>query len=193
MKKVILTAAVAASIFALQACNNNNAKNDSKANADSANVAKDTSTTATLAVNTDDSQFAVEAANGGLAEVELGKLAQTKATDAKVKDFASMMVTDHTKANTELMNLAKLKNITLPSVPGADEQKIMDDLTKKSGKDFDKAYVDAMVDDHKKDVKAFQDAIKTLKDSDLKAFATKTLPVLQMHLDAITKIQKELK
>lgn len=183
---------IALGMFALQACNNG-AKNDSTANADSANNAKDTSTTSRLAVNTDDSNFAVEAASGGLAEVELGKLAQTKATNAQVKEFGTMMVDDHTAANNELMELAKLKNISLPSVPGEDEQKVKDDLVQKSGKDFDKAYVDAMIDDHKKDIKLFSDEMKSAKDLDIKAFASKTLPVLQKHLDHIQKIHDSMK
>jgi putative membrane protein len=194
MKSInLVITALALSASVMQACNSNT-KNDSKANADSANAKKDTSSMgSTLAVNKDDAQFAVDAASGGMAEVELGKLAQSKATNPQVKDFAQKMVTDHTKANNELMDVAKLKNITLPSVPGADEQKILADLTKKSGKDFDKAYVNAMVDDHKKDVKAFDDATKSVKDTDIKAFAVKTLPTLKMHLDMINKIHDSLK
>jgi len=194
MKSInLVIAAVALSASVMQACNSNT-KNDSKANADSANAQKDTSSMgSTLAVNKDDAQFAVDAASGGMAEVELGKLAQTKATNQQVKAFAQQMVTDHTKANNELIDVAKLKNITLPSAPGADEQKVLADLTKKSGKDFDKAYVNAMVDDHKKDVKAFDDATKSVKDTDVKAFAVKTLPTLKMHLDMINKIHDSLK
>jgi putative membrane protein len=195
MKSInLVITAVALSASVLQACNNSNTKNDSKANADSANAKKDTSSMgSTLAVNKDDAQFAVDAASGGMAEVELGKLAQSKATNPQVKEFAQKMVTDHTKANNELMDVAKLKNITLPSVPGADEQKVLADLTKKSGKDFDKAYVSAMVDDHKKDVKEFDGATKSVKDTDIKAFAVKTLPTLKMHLDMINKIHDSLK
>ncbi|MDF2433035.1 MAG: putative rane protein [Mucilaginibacter sp.] len=183
------------------ACNNNT--KDSKAVADSANTAKDTTKTATkdtskstaspLAVDKDDAKFAVEAANGGMAEVELGTLAQQKASNQKVKDFGSMMVTDHTKANDEMKALAKTKNITLPTAISSDEQKVKDDLSKKSGSDFDKAYVNNMIDDHKKDIKAFEDASKNCKDPDLKAFAVKTLPILKMHLDAIQKIHDSMK
>lgn len=194
MKKITLILVAAAGTFLMASCGQKKTTaNDTVTSADSANTAKDTSTTSTLATNTDDADFAVEAGNGGMAEVEMGKLAATKATNPDVKKFGEMMVTDHTKANDELKALAKSKNITLPGAPGADEQKMMDDLNKKTGKDFDKAYVDMMVDDHKKDVSKFQDATKNLKDADLKAFAVKTLPVLQMHLDAINKIHDSMK
>lgn len=194
MKKITLMAAAAAGIFLMASCGQQKTtSNDTVTSADSANTAKDTSSTSTLATNTDDADFAVEAGNGGMAEVEMGKLAAAKATNPDVKKFGEMMVTDHSKANEELMALAKSKNITLPGAPGADEQKMMADLSKKSGKDFDKAYVDMMVDDHKKDVDKFKDATTKLKDPDLKAFAVKTLPVLQTHLDAINKIHDSMK
>jgi len=104
-----------------------------------------------------------------------------------------MMVTDHTKAGDELAALAKTKNITLPAAPDADAQKKADDLSKKSGKAFDKAYVDAMVDGHESAVKLFTDASQNCKDADLKAFATKTLPTLKMHLDSIKAIKASMK
>jgi len=192
--------AFALGTFSLGACQGNK---DSKGAADSANQAKDTTQTsmsdsgkaATPAIKVDenDAKFAVEAANGGMAEVVLGKLAAEKATNQKVKDFGTMMVTDHSKANDELKALAHKLNITLPDSISSDESKTRDNLSKKAGADFDKAYVKNMVDDHKKDVKAFEDAAKNCKDSDLKAFATQTLPTLKMHLEAIEKIKKGMK
>ncbi|SHM82518.1 putative membrane protein [Mucilaginibacter sp. OK098] len=186
---------IALAAYALQGCNTT--PKDAKANADSLNKTKDTTTNAAatggIAVTADDAKFATDAANGGLAEVALGKLAQTKATNAHVKSFADMMVTDHTKVNDELAAIAKTKNITLPAAPDADHQKKLDDLSKLSGKDFDKAYVDAMVDGHKKTLDLMQMAAKDCKDADLKAFAAKTAPVVQTHLDAINKIHDSMK
>jgi len=192
--------AFALSAFSLGACQSNK---DSKGAADSANEAKDTSrnsvsdtanaATPAIKVDESDAKFAVEAANGGMAEVVLGKLASEKAANKKVKDFGAMMVTDHSKADDELKALAHKLNITLPDSISSDESKTRDDLAKKSGADFDKDYVSNMVDDHKKDVKAFEDAAKNCKDSDLKAFANKTLPTLKMHLEAIEKIKKGMK
>lgn len=193
MKKLIYFGLIACAAWVMQACNGNK---DSKASADSANTAKaDTAKkdSSASAVDKDDAKFAVAAANGGMAEVELGTLAQQKSANAKVKDFGAMMVSDHSKANEEMKALAKSKGITLPTAISADEQKVKDDLSSKSGADFDKAYVNNMIDDHKNDIKEFEDATKNLKDPDLKAFAVKTLPTLKMHLDAIQKIHDSMK
>ncbi|MDT3402904.1 DUF4142 domain-containing protein [Mucilaginibacter terrae] len=196
MKKVCSIAMLALAALAFQSCGGAGS-NDSKENADSANYTKDTSTNALetggIAVVNDDAEWAVAAANSGMAEVELSKLAATKATNAKVKEFAAMMVKDHGGANQKLMDLAKAKNITLPTTVGEDEQKTMADLQTKSGADFDKAYVDVMVKDHKKAVDHFEKASKDAKDAEIKAFATETLPTLKSHLQAIETIEKGIK
>jgi putative membrane protein len=195
MKKLRIALIATATALTLMSCHS---KKDSTATADSLNKAADPSKTDTskmtmpVTVDQDDAKFAVEAANGGMAEVMIGKLAQDKG-GAQVKDFAAMMVKDHSMANDELMTLAKSKNIALPTVLDKDMQKGFDDLSKKTGADFDKAYVKLMVDDHKTDVKEFDKASQKVKDPDLKAFAGKTLPVLKMHLAAITKIDSTMK
>jgi len=194
MKKLSLIM-IAFSVLAFQACKNGG--KDSKESADSTNLTKDTSNNAAatggIAVDKDDAKFVTTAANDGMAEVAAGKMAQDKATNPRVKSFASMMVMDHTKAGDELAAIAKSKNITLPAAPDADAQKKADELSKKTGKAFDKAYVDAMVDGHENAVKLFTDASGNCKDSTLKAFATKTLPTLKMHLDSIKAIKKSMK
>jgi putative membrane protein len=194
MKKITYLALIAGMSCMVQACSG--PKKDSKASADSANTAKaDTAKkdSSMASVDKDDAKFAVAAANGGMAEVELGQLAQQKAANPKVKDFGAMMVTDHSKANDEMKALAKSKGIVLPDSIDNKEQKVKNDLSAKSGADFDKAYVSNMIDDHKEDIKEFEDAAKNCKDADLKAFAVKTLPTLKMHLDAIQKIHDSMK
>ncbi|HEY4651370.1 MAG TPA: DUF4142 domain-containing protein, partial [Pontibacter sp.] len=94
------------------------------------------------------SEFMTEAASGGMMEVELGNLAQQKGQSKEVKDFGRMMVTDHTKANEELKALAAQKNITLPTAMGEDHQEHVREVSKKTGADFDKAYMKLMVEDH---------------------------------------------
>lgn len=193
MKKLFYIALVTGVAGLMQACSG---PKDSKQSADSANTAKaDTAKKDSLmtAIDKDDAKFAVAAANGGMAEVELGKLAQEKAANAKVKDFGAMMVSDHSKANDEMKALAKSKGITLPTAIDTKEQKLKDDLSAKSGADFDKTYVSNMIDDHKEDIKEFEDASKNCKDADIKAFAAKTLPTLKMHLAAIEKIHDSMK
>jgi putative membrane protein len=194
MKKLTLFTLATVSACLMQACSGHG---DSKKSADSANAVKADSSkkdsTTVSAADKDDAKFAVAAANGGMAEVELGQLAQQKAVNSKVKDFGAMMVTDHSKANDEMKALAQSKGITLPTAIDTEEQKVKDDLSAKTGADFDKAYVSNMIDDHKKDIKEFENASKNCKDADLKAFAVKTLPVLKMHLDAIQKIHDNMK
>jgi putative membrane protein len=139
-----------------------------------------------------DYKFAVEAAQGGMAEVQLGELAKTKATNPQVKSFADKMVTDHNKANDELKQIVSRKGATLPTELPRKENSTLDSLQKATGADFDKQYVEHMVKDHKKDVKDFQDASQSLNDPDLKAFAQKTLPTLQDHLRMIEQIEPQV-
>ncbi|MVN22159.1 DUF4142 domain-containing protein [Mucilaginibacter arboris] len=202
MKKLNVLFLAGATALAFQACNSSNKSsttvaNDSNSNKDTSGMMSSKDTTVktaggVLKVDKDDADFAVKAANGGMAEVALGQLAQQKATNPDVKAFGAKMVTDHTKANDKMMALAKQKNITLPAAIGNDEQKVMDDLSKKTGKDFDKAYVKEMVKDHDKDVKLFEDESKNGKDADVKAFAATTLPVLKMHQTMIKAIDKKM-
>jgi putative membrane protein len=129
-----------------------------------------------------DSSFVMEAAKGGMAEVELGKLAADKASNPDVKKFGQKMADDHAKANDELKTIAANKSITLPSALDAKDAALRDRLSKLSGEAFDKAYMQAMVNDHVKDVNAFRKESTSGKDSDVKAFASKTLPTLEEHL-----------
>jgi putative membrane protein len=130
----------------------------------------------------DDAKYAVEAANGGMLEVELGKLAQNKAISPEVAKFANMMVADHTKANNELKTLAASKKISLPSTLGDKFQIDYDDFSKMKREEFDKAYTDYMVKDHKEDIEEFKKEASDGKDPDLKAFASKHVPILEHHL-----------
>jgi putative membrane protein len=136
----------------------------------------------TKALDHSDKKFLTEAAEGGMMEVELGKLAADKGTDPDVKAFGQKMVDDHTKANDKLKALAASKGLTLPTDMGTMEKHDMNKLQKASGADFDRLYMSEMVKDHKKDVSDFDHASKSAKDSDVKAFASDTLPTLQDHL-----------
>jgi len=196
MKKLnlfLITAAVAGS---LQACSSHK----SGSNADSTTTVKTDSTSSSTTVKTDssanvlsDTVFAAKAAVGGMAEVALGKIAAAKSTDSKIKDFGNMMVMDHGKANAELMTIAKSKNIMLPASLDAEHQAKSDSLSKLSGKDFDAAYVNAMIEGHKKTLALMQSEATNGKDAELKAFATKTAPVVKTHLAKIQQIHDSMK
>jgi len=128
-----------------------------------------------------DKNFAKEAAMGGMAEVELGKLAQQNAQDNDVKQFGAKMVQDHSAANQELTPILAEKDVTAPQQLDEKHRKTLDKLSKMRGAEFDRAYMREMVEDHDKDVKKFRQEAEHGKDADLKAFAQKTLPVLEQH------------
>jgi putative membrane protein len=137
---------------------------------------------ALAAVSSADKTFVTEAAHGGLAEVQLGQLALQKASSPHVKEFAQRMVTDHTQANQDLMELSKSENLTLPTQLDAKHKTEMERLSAMSGSAFDTAYMQHMVQDHKKTVADFQKQAQTGSDPALKSFAQKYLPIIQQHL-----------
>jgi putative membrane protein len=129
-----------------------------------------------------DRSFVNKAAAGGLAEVQLGQLAQQKGSSQAVKDFGQRMVTDHSAANDKLKAIASSKGISLPTSLDAKDQALYDKLSGLSGTSFDKAYMQAMVKDHKMDIAEFQKESNAGKDQDIRSFASSTLPTLQTHL-----------
>ena len=129
-----------------------------------------------------DRQFIKKAAQGGLAEVQLGQLATEKADSPDVKQFGQKMVDDHGKANDQLKQVASNKGVAIPDKLNAKDAATKARLEKLSGKAFDRAYMRDMVVDHTKDVSEFRTESKTAKDPDVKNFASETLPTLQEHL-----------
>ena len=129
-----------------------------------------------------DRQFIKKAAEGGLAEVQLGQLATEKADSQDVKQFGQRMVDDHTKANDQLKQVASQKGVTVPDKLSPKDAATKARLEKLSGKAFDRAYMRDMVMDHTKDVSEFRMESKNAKDPDVKNFASQTLPTLQDHL-----------
>ncbi len=129
-----------------------------------------------------DKAFLTKAAQGGLAEVQLGKLAQENAGSPQVKQFGERMVTDHSKANQELMQIAQKNNLTLPSQPAPAHAAMAQKLHSSKGAAFDAAYMQDMVSDHREDVADFRRAAQTAQDPVVKAFAQKYLPALEQHL-----------
>jgi putative membrane protein len=137
------------------------------------------------ALSDKDKEFIQAAAKGGMMEVAMGKMGQKQAKSADVKKFATLMVTDHTKANNQLKALAKKKGVTLESA--APKMDKMDDAS------FDKDYMADMVKDHEKDVAEFEKQAKDGSDADVKAWANKTLPTLKKHLELAKETQGKLK
>jgi putative membrane protein len=140
-----------------------------------------------------DRKFIIQAAQGGMAEVELGKLAIEKASNDDVKQFGKHMIDDHSKANDELKQLAAKKGINLPTSTDRGDQAVYNHLAKLSGDQFDKAYMGDMVKDHTKDVSEFKRASQTVQDAELKAWINKTLPVLESHLSMAQNTDAKIK
>jgi putative membrane protein len=145
---------------------------------------------ATAKGSSEDRTFIMEAAAGGMAEVELGRLASQKASRSEVKEFGQMMVDDHTKANNELMKIAEEKGLAAPHALKPQDKTTEDQLSKLSGQAFDRAYIQHMVKDHKKDVALFRKQSSGASDPDVKQFASSTLPTLEKHLKRAQELEQ---
>ena len=137
-----------------------------------------------------DASFATEAADGGMLEVALGKLAVSNGMSKTVKNLGAMMVKDHSMINMELEAAAKTKGISLPVSMSDKCNRTVADLSMKKGKDFDKAYADLMVSDHKEDIDAFKKEADKGTDNDLAAWAKAKLATLEHHLSKSEEAKK---
>jgi putative membrane protein len=179
----VLAGCVSIGAFAVQAQDSSNQKDTSGQKMDSGSGKM---------MKSPDTTFAMKAAQGGMAEVQMGKLAAERAGSADVKAFGQQMVDDHSKANDDLKSVAEKEGMTLPADMNAHQHAMYSRLEKLSGAAFDRAYVRDMVMDHQEDVKEFQKETNSGKDDQIKAFASRTLPVIQGHLDKIKSIQSNM-
>ncbi len=183
MKKINFIAALFLSIFLLACQNNNNqsqqSNTDESMNNSQNKVDKDI-------------DFLNKAKQGSMMEIQLGKLAEQKGQSAAVRNFGRMMVTDHSKADSSLNSLAQQNNIMLDQNLNEDKQEDINDLAKLSGKEFDKKYVNMMVDDHQEDVDNFKDEVDDASSPQVKQWASSTLPVLEKHLSKIKEIKQNM-
>ncbi len=139
-----------------------------------------------------DTNFMKTLAQGGMAEVDAGKLATTKATNSDVKKFAQQMVKDHSKNNDKLKSLAKDKKVELPTMVDAEHAADKEKLEKQSGASFDTTYIQGQVKDHQKTVQLLEHEIDGGQDADVKAFAKETLPVVQHHLEMAKELNTKV-
>lgn len=145
-----------------------------------------------MAASHPDASFYKNAAEGGIAEVEAGRLAQDKGNSQQVKDFGAMMVKDHSAANEKLQTLASSKEITLPTSASMGQMATKAKLDVLSGETFDKSYVKGQISAHRQTVALFRKEIASGQDADAKAFAAATLPTVKAHLKAITAIATDM-
>lgn len=135
------------------------------------------------ALSSQDSKFMMTAAQGGMAEVEMARVALERGSSDAVKQYAQKMIDDHTANNQELMQLASAKGVTLPAGPDAKHRAMMQKMSRLSGAEFDHQYVmNSGVKDHEKMLKLLQDEARKGRDAEVKAFASKTIPAVEMHL-----------
>lgn len=144
-------------------------------------------------VNGDTRQFITFAAQGGMAEVQLGQLAQQKAENPQVKQFGQRMVTDHTQLNNQLMQVAQQIGVQPPTQLNEDHRDTLQKLEKRSGAAFDRAYIDNMVDDHQRDLRRFKNQAQDGDNPQVKNLAQQAVPILQQHLQMAQQIQASLK
>lgn len=181
----LLALSLAAGSMMFAACGQKDKPEDAKKVAEEQNEAKFEDTEIE-----NDTEWAVAVADLGMLEVEASKLALERATTPAVKDFAQTMVADHTKANDELKAAASQKNISLPATLSDKSQKKLNDLREKSGKDFEDAYTDCMVKDHKDAVDKFKKQADKGEDADLKSWAAGKVATLEHHLEMAKATEK---
>lgn len=199
MKKSLFYVSGVALLITVASCANNStdskqqAENANDAKIDSAKAADISGTGGNMSELKPDADFAVAAADGGMMEVALGKLAQQKGVSKQIKDLGALMVKDHGMAYDELTSAARAKNITLPAALSDKCQQKVNELTEKKGADFDKAYAELMVDDHKEDLDAFKKEAEKGNDSLLSSWAKGKVPVLEHHLMMAEQAKKSVK
>lgn len=206
MKKIVFNSALALVVCFGFGCENKRTETttttettDTKAPADE-NLGMEATTDSTkietgkppVDVYVSDADFVMKTASGNKLEVELGKIAAKIGTTPEVKKFGQHLVDDHSKAFTELVSMAEKKKWVMPAKMNADHQATFNKVSKMTGKDFDKEFIAEMVKDHEMDIAAFEQATQKATDTDLKAFASKTLPALRMHLDMAREINMKM-
>jgi putative membrane protein len=145
-----------------------------------------------VAASAADSAFLKDACQGGIMEMKLGQLAQTNASSQQVKDFGQRMVNDHSRMNMSVRDLAGKQSVTLPSDISIKDKITYDLISKKTGADFDRAYMEDMIADHKADVAAFEREVESGTDPEAKAVAQKALPTIREHLRMAEEIGRQL-
>jgi len=178
-------------LFLLAACTGGGSDNVKKA--EDANAARIDSTTKAhggnaMAFSKSDADFLVKAANGAMMEEDLGRLAESHATNRRVKRLGAMMVKDHAEGMQKIRQIADHRHVVLPDSLSTHQEKEITDLKKKKGDSFDKAYVQMMVDDHKDDINAFQKQAGQGSDSVTRVFASSSLQMLHRHLDSANNL-----
>jgi Predicted outer membrane protein len=192
-KKLLLLLALLTACM-LQACHGNSIQTNSDDEDDdtvTANV--DTSKNSSIVIGNDDIRFITGMAEACLVEIKIGNMAKQRGADKRVRNFGAMMVKDLTKGRKRLDSLARIKKIALPDSISWNSEVTINQLAQKTGKDFDRAYLEKMSSDYKNAIAQFQYTAKSAYDPQIKAFANRHLMTVQRHLDLIDAIHSTLK
>ncbi|MGO4771862.1 DUF4142 domain-containing protein [Flavobacterium sp. W22_SRS_FK3] len=192
MKKILLISKVVLGtgilLLSLNSCKNETKQEDTKEVAEDQNEAKFDS----IDSKEDDSEFLVDATEINLAEIEIGKLAQTKSTNPEVKKFGKMLVDSHTKLAAEVKTVADNRNFSLPASITEEGKDEYDKLNEKSGLDFDKKFADMMVEGHEKAIDKFTKASENATDQEIKTWASNNVATLTAHLQHAKMLKQDL-
>jgi putative membrane protein len=199
MKITLLNVTTIGIVALATACNSEGKQPDDVAAAKDSNTAHiDTAANNGVAMGSDslsknDAAFLVDAAAGGKLEVEMGKIAEKNGQSPRVRGFGRMMIHDHSMGGAKVRGIAMKENIVLPDSVSGKQRDELNDLRQRTGPDFDKAYVDMMVKDHKDDIAEFKKESDHGTDSLIRMFATNSLDMLNMHLDSVQHIQNDMR
>ncbi|NDK56960.1 DUF4142 domain-containing protein [Pontibacter fetidus] len=201
MKKTLIILAAGALVFGT-ACTSTDTTTDTTTDSTTETTTETTTDTmaatggitteagvATTMTNMDDATFMSTAASSSMMEMQLSNMALQKAKDAKVKEFAQMIVDHHTKANQDLKTAASQLNLTVSEVIMPMHQKMIDELTNYTGSGYDEKYMDLMETAHKEDIRMFEAKSVNASNPAVKDFALKMIPTLRSHYEMATNIE----
>ena len=191
--KVLFQVALFALVIAVSSCKQQSAAEDTKKVAEEANEENLEAKDSVNDAMEKDSDYLIAAAETNLMQIELGKLAMSKSTNTSIKDLAKMMIDQHIKASEKLNPLAASKQVVLPMALTDKGKDKYENLNKKSGKDFDDAYVDMMVNGHEDAISKIKDASEDAKDADIRAWAAAMLPKLNTNLQDSKTLRDQIK
>ena len=193
MKKNVRNILVAIACAAVAgACNDANKTADTTTTTDTAKTNVDTSrTTGTVAEK--DAQFLNDVAASNMAEIRLAQLAQQKGNAQDMKDIGKMLETDHSAVLNDVKNFASARSVTLPAEEKDEAKSYYNEVSAKTGKEFDKDLCEHLIDAHKKSIKKFEDAQTDLNDAEIKTWASNVLPKLRNHLSMLENAKNKLK
>lgn len=193
MKKIKIISAAIAFAAIIAACNDAGNTTTGSEDTTANRTGNDTATTNTGTVAEKDAQFLMDAAASNMAEIKMGQLAQQKGNMQDVKDIGKMLETDHSAALADIRRLASARSVNLPAEENADAKEHHNDLSAKTGRDFDKDWCEHMIDAHEKSIAKFEDAQNNATDGEVKTWAANTLPKLRTHLDRLRECRNKLK